>query len=352
MSLRILFSSRPNYKTQPGGDTLHMEQSALALEKLGHTVKIWAGEKVNKQEYDLIHHFNLGRPAQALKLLSLETPMLISTIYVDYQKHEEKSSPFRRFLIRGLGSDALEYLKLMARALRQKEDWPSWYYLFNGHRASIEKLIQKSSLLITASEAEAGLLQEKYPIRQKPKCLKLGVEHLKIVDTKVREGLLCIARFEPLKNQLNLIEALKNSDYRLSLVGEASSNHQDYLKFCQSRASKNMQFLGRVSIDQCAELYAQAKVHVLPSYYESTGLVSIEALASGCQIVVNDHPIQRELFQDRAHYCQVEDPNSILQAVEQALADTRDHQAWLRSEFSWEKSAQKLEQFYMDILSS
>ncbi len=350
--MRILFSTRSNYESQPGGDTLHLLQTAKALRSLGHEVNIWEGEKIDFKQYQVLHHFNLGRPAPALQLVASGLPLVISSIYVDYSAADSEASSLRRFLQQGLGSEAMEYVKLLGRALQGREKWPPLEYLLNGQRASVLKVVQKAECLLTATEAEAQLIQKSYPHFTKTHSLKLGIEHLKIQESTERHGLLSIARFEPIKNQLNLVKALTGANWPSKMVGEAAPAHQDYRKTCEDQAEANISFEGRATREQCAQYYAQAKVHVLASHYESTGLVSLEALASGCQIVVSDHPIQRELFGDRAHYCDPMDPISIRAAIEAAFQDQREHRKWVLENFSWAKAAQKLESIYQDIVPS
>lgn len=352
MSLRILFSSRSNFQKQPGGDSIHLEQNAEALRNLGHQVVIWEGESVSKGDFDIIHHFNLGRPAAALKLAKTGIPMVISSIFVDYRAHDSQASLLRRFISQGLGADAMEYLKLVARALKGREAWPPLKYLLLGHNATVQNILQNCSALVCASKAEAQLIEQFYSLPSRVANIKLGVEHLPSAAADERSGILCIARFEPIKNQLHLIEAHREFEEPLSLVGEAAPAHQAYLNQCKKIASEKVQFYPRASFEECAHYYASAKVHVLASHYESTGLVSLEALASGCQIVVNDHPIQRELFGEHAHYCDPNKPRSIRAAIQSALADKRDHCSWVGQEFSWQKSGQRLDELYRDIVSS
>ena len=113
-------------------------------------------------------------------------------------------------------------------------------------------------------------------------------------------------------------------------------------------AGAQVQFHERKSLNECLEFYGRSKVHVLASFYESTGLVSLEALASGCQIVVSDLPIQRELFGERAFYCNPSDPSSIQSAIAAALQASTNHSEWARKQFSWQKAALALERVYQD----
>ena len=59
-------------------------------------------------------------------------------------------------------------------------------------------------------------------------------------------------------------------------------------------------------------------VHVLPSWFETTGLSSLEAAAMGCNIVITNRGDAKEYFGESAFYCDPGSPESIRQAVEEA----------------------------------
>lgn len=51
-----------------------------------------------------------------------------------------------------------------------------------------------------------------------------------------------------------------------------------------------VRFLGKVSPDELAAYYRSCDTFVLPSFYEGLPLVVVEAMASGCKVVVSDLP--------------------------------------------------------------
>ena len=86
------------------------------------------------------------------------------------------------------------------------------------------------------------------------------------------------------------------------------------------------------------DLYRSALVHCCPSWYETPGLASLEALACGCRIVTTSLGSAREYFGAHALYCEPNDVKSIATSVSQALgaapaprvaADFRDRYNWL-----------------------
>lgn len=346
-AIKVLFVSRPNLYSQAGGDTVHVEQNRQFLTKAGVQCAFWDGHQ-NPKEYDLIHFFGLSRPAILLPLLKSGVPLVVSSIYVDYQQADRKASGLRAFLQRAFGQHALEYLKLIARSMKGRDKMPGLDYLMEGQRGSIQKILNRCNHLITASNAELEILRKDFSYEGAHSVVKLGTEHLPPLNPpREKKDVLCVARIEPLKNQLALIEAQKGSDWKLHIIGDAAPAHQAYLKKCKREAGPKVLFQGARNHEECASMFNKAKVHVLPSHYESTGLSSLEALHFGCQIVVNDHPINRELFQDQANFARVEDPEDLRKAINKALMQKEDHSEWLKENFSWAKAARSILAIYL-----
>ena len=65
-----------------------------------------------------------------------------------------------------------------------------------------------------------------------------------------------------------------------------------------------------------AALYQAARVHVLSPFFETTGLVSLEAALSGCRVATTNR--SREYLLDHATYLDPADAASIARAIEQA----------------------------------
>ncbi len=349
--LRVLLVSRPNLHQQPGGDTLHLEQNRHYLDKLAVRSELYDGSQ-NPEEFDLIHFYGLTRPANVLPLLNSKKPFVVSSIYVDYSEADRTTSRIRAFLQKGLGQHALEYLKLVARARKGRDQWPGKSYLLEGQKGSIRKILDNCNYLITASEAEYDSIKTEFPFEGKHKTVKLGVEHLPPLNpAEEKKDVLCVARIEPIKNQLSLIKAQKGSDWKLHLSGGASPAHGSYLAKCKKAAGPKVLFHGQRNYEECAAMYNKAQVHVLPSLYETTGLATLEAMYYGCQVVVNDSNISKELFGEHAFYAKVQDPDSLKKTIHTALQSKSDHRDWLKKEFSWELAAQSIREVYDKVLN-
>jgi glycosyltransferase involved in cell wall biosynthesis len=350
--MHILLKSRPDIFSQPGGDSIHLRETARYLELLGYRVSLLEPDPA-LGAVDLWHYFNLNRPQHLVDTLKKgHPPLVVSSIFVNYIEADAESSPARKKLQALFGEYGLEYLKGVAKG-RQKKLRPGFQYLLKGHRQSIQKTLDHTAYLITASKAEAEMILNDFNYQGELKSLTLGHEHLPPAKSAAKgDEIISVARFEPLKNQLRLIKACNKLNLRLRLVGTASKQHRGYLEQCKNIASARTAFYGAQDHEEVACLLNKSKVHVLASSFETTGLASIEALVNGCQIVVNDHPIQRELFGEHAHYCQAHSEESIANAISKALKTTVDHSDWAREKFSWLKSVRELSNIYQHVLSS
>lgn len=349
--MRILFLSRSSHHVHPGGDSIHLEQTARFLRERGHEVLVAPLGRTKWEEFDVVHLFNLTKPMAALKALgkSHSPPMVCSAIFIDPRIWTGSESAWQLALQRLIDPEGWTYLRHIYHWLRGQEKGYSWTYLIEGQRASVQKLLYHLSCLITATSAERDLIEQQYQISSASRVIPLGTEHLpNHASTSQRKGVLYVARIEPLKNQLALIKACRELDWELTLIGSASRNHLKYYERCRALAGEKVHFLGDRSLDEVATAMAQAQVHLSASWYESTGLSSIEALASGCSIGVIDHPIQRELFGQKALYHRGT-ADSIKSCLQEAMNQTADHRTWARQNFSWQRAAEKLEEIYKTV---
>jgi len=210
----------------------------------------------------------------------------------------------------------------MARCLIGGDKLVSPAYAWLGQRRSINAILKRAALVLPNSESEYRRLQEKYPSKAKHMVVPNGTDqrmfNYQPALEKDDELVICAARIEGIKNQLNLIKALNNTRFKLMIIGDCSPNHAAYYEECKQIAASNVSFIKHLPQDELVEYYRRARVHILPSWFETTGLSSIEAALMGCNIVVRDRGDVKEYFAGDAFYCEPTSPTSILTAVERA----------------------------------
>lgn len=347
----ILLIARNTLYKQPGGDTVQVEQTAEHLRILGFHVDIaLSGKDFKAENYEVVHFFNLIRPADIIAQLPKINRLIVSSIYVDYSDFERyHGGVLRQLLHRVLGKFGVEYLKTLVRWFNGSDKFPGWTYLLRGQRGSINAILQATDTLITATTVEQGLIRMDFPqLKINFARISLGSEHFKVSQTDNPDlHIANVARVEGIKNQLGLIRAVNTTSFGLDIFGDVAGNQHNYLEKCLKEGGERINFKGAYTHHQLAHILPQYKVHALPSFFETTGLASLEALAAGCSIVVADHPIQKELFGERAHYCNPSDHHSIQLAIEEAMKDRRDQRNWARENFSWDKAARKISDIYL-----
>lgn len=105
---------------------------------------------------------------------------------------------------------------------------------------------------------------------------------------------LYAGKISPAKGVGELIEAtgmlMVNGygDFSIELIGAADPKNEDmYMKMAEPLGNV-VRFSGALSHSSVAEKFRHSGVFVLPSYYEGSSLVTLEALAAGMRVVVND----------------------------------------------------------------
>jgi glycosyltransferase involved in cell wall biosynthesis len=165
---------------------------------------------------------------------------------------------------------------------------------------------------------------------------------------------LCVARIEGIKNQLNLIRALNNTRFRLVVIGAAAPNQHAYYNECRKIAAANVSFTGHLSQQELIDWYQRGKVHVLPSWFETTGLSSLEAAAMGCNVVITDRGDAKEYFGADAFYCDPASPQSIYNAIHQAAASPLSKKLLnrIREKYTWQQAGTITAKGYNEIINN
>lgn len=184
--------------------------------------------------------------------------------------------------------------------------------------------------------------------------------------------LLYVGRIEPLKGIDVLIEALavlqaENTTVCLVVIGgdpengeQAPNEEMERLQsMCRQAGLKDLvTFLGKRSQDSLPYYYSAAEAVVVPSHYESFGMVALEAMACGTPVVASQVGGLAFLVQDgvTGYTVPVDDP----QALAHRLLDLlQDHE--LRSrlgaqalvvahQYAWEKIATRMIQLYRKLV--
>ncbi|MCL2330847.1 MAG: hypothetical protein FWC56_06055, partial [Phycisphaerae bacterium] len=248
--MRVCWLVRENLLEQPGGDTTQILQTAEALRRSGAgdnsdvrepiTIDFVSSRRPDFAGYDLVHLFHLDRlwenEPHCRQLQAQRRPAVLSTIYWPADAFDRGGrAGLQGLLARAIGSEGYRSLRLLQRwaldlrrAFRQGGvHRPTWNF-----RRSARYCLETMSVLLPNSRAEQEVIEAELDV-QRPTVVvpnAVGQEFLQTPagcedvlgaasSTPVRQGVLCVGRIEPRKNQLALIRAVRKSDIRLTLIG-------------------------------------------------------------------------------------------------------------------------------------
>jgi D-inositol-3-phosphate glycosyltransferase len=179
-----------------------------------------------------------------------------------------------------------------------------------------KRVIQRADRLIVATEAEKAQLQWLYKADlQKMTVIPPGVDvchFYPIPQDEARQfiGLephqrmvLFVGRIEPLKGVDTLLRAMSCLKFQnvgrpvyLAIIGGEPDADPDEMtaemarlqKLCDDLAmGQTVVFLGKRAQDTLPYYYSAAEVLVMPSFYESFGMVALEAMACGTPVIAS-----------------------------------------------------------------
>jgi D-inositol-3-phosphate glycosyltransferase len=276
-------------------------------------------------------------------------------------------------------------LGLMKNRVAQSESEKEGDYRIGGE----QRVIQSADRIIAATPAELSQLQFLYNADgHKINIIPPGVDichFYPIPEDEAREFigippckgmLLFVGRIEPLKGLDILLEAIaimkkehgiEESMFCLSVIGgdleltpDAMSSEMLRLQRLREKygLEEMVALLGKRSQDTLAYYYSAAKVVVMPSHYESFGMVALEAMACGTPVVASDVGGLAYLVKDGVTGFTVPagDPWILADRLTQLLYNENQRQqmgdqaAQYAREYAWESITQRIRAVYAELL--
>ncbi|MEA1936782.1 MAG: glycosyltransferase family 1 protein [Patescibacteria group bacterium] len=224
--------------------------------------------------------------------------------------------------------------------------------------------VKWASKIITPSESTKKDLIKFYKIdAEKIKVIYHGVENSKYQASSIKRlnkensSILFIGRLEKRKNLVNLIKAFKifkesyklqATSYKLILAGKAGFGFAEIKKAIQdSPFQKDIILKNYVSEKEKDELYKNASVFILPSFYEGFGLPVLEAMNYGTPVICSNVSSLPEAAGDAALLINPNKPEEIAEAINKIFSDDGLREKMIKKgfqnaqKFSWEKCARE-----------
>ncbi len=327
-----------------GGVRTQAVMTAKHLEKLGVNVSLispW--DDLNSMDFDLYHVF----------AASTETAGIVSRLFEQGKKIVLSPVTYSNRSV-----STIQKLLMVEKQLKKITRG------FSTELSIKREICLKADILLPNTSKEALLINKGFKISdQKITIVPNGVESRfkdaipsSFMEKHAKEDFVLFAgqASAPRKNVSKLIQAFKNIDAELVIVGDFDSS--TYSLECLKMAKKN----NRIKLiptlphdsDLLASAYAACKVFVLPSQYETPGIAAMEAALTGANIVITEVGGTKDYFNGFADYINPSSVMSIENNIEKALKRPKtnllkDH---ILINFTWNKVAEQTLTQYKKVL--
>ena len=375
-----------------GGMNVYIRELAQELSARGHNIDIYTGAHEPAHE-------KVIRLAENARLIHIETGSLVETPKVAFYSYLQNficgienfrnSSNTRYDLIHS-------HYWLSGLAGKQLQMWWHIPHIMMFHtlgavknaigigtdepelRTESEKdLAQNCDLLVSATPREKEDLVRYYnaspqqiavipcgvnldlfkPLDKERVRAMLGLDHQKI--------LLFVGRLDPLKGLEQLLKAFgeiaEKQMINLIIVGGDEYSRVSTQKLNDMAAELGVQrrvnFAGSVEQEELALYYSAADICIIPSYYESFGMVALESLACGTPVIATDvgamskvisHPVAGEIVKNNPPYLLASKITKVLAANRNQPADIESRRH-LVEQYSWSSIADMLLDKYGEL---
>lgn len=349
-----------------GGDTTQMLKTKEELEKLGVQVDISLELSPNIADYDIIHLFNVTRIhetyIQCKNAIKNKKPIVFSTI------HHSKSD-IREYEMNGIGGlfgiirkfirneEMIQLLKTFTYCIKYPSTYKAFLHqLLIGYKRMQKFVLNNSTILLPNSEMELIELIKDFDLEKNrediivPNGVEISDEYINITRDEfiskynLNNFIFCPGRIEPRKNQIALIKALNNTPLILIFAGDINYKHKSYIKNFNSlvEGNENVYYLGKMDRKLLFSAYKASAVTILPSWFETTGLIGLEAGIMGTKVVITQKGYTKEYYGDHVLYCDPSDEKNIRESIINALESNNENEFFLemiKSKFTWRKAA-------------
>ena len=346
--MKIAFFTYPSAFQNVGGGEILLLKLREYLMREGVAVDLFDSWSAKVEQYDFIHVFGsvkdclgLVKVANARKVKVAITPLV--------------------------WSDARRAL-FAEGSLRSKVDFIVRHYmkvLFPKFPSARRELLLSADLLFPNSQVELTQTRDLFAVPEsKMRVMPNGVDrsfldadHLLFQEKHGKEPfILGVGRIEPRKNQLNLIRAVKKiPGKKLILIGSPVSGYENYFEQCRTDGADFTVFLPTISHGDALlkSAYAACEVFVLQGWFETPGLVAMEAALAGARVAATQGGSTREYFENFVDYLDPANVFSITESILKSIArpKTNDFKNHILSNYTWDKVAQKTISCYTEFLS-
>jgi len=252
-----------------------------------------------------------------------------------------------------------------------------------------KRVLREADVIVAATPAEVAQLQWLYQADiSKIEIIPPGVDASRFYPIPKDEAkevigippcdrmLLFVGRIEPLKGLDILLKAItlmleqgsyKDNPFCLAVIGGDPDANSDTItkemsRVREMRSQLNLEdfvvFLGKKSQDTLPYYYSAAEAVIVPSHYESFGMVALEAMSCGTPVVASQVGGLAFLIQDgvTGYHVPVGDPEALCDRITALLENPRlrEEMGQKAAEFAmgyrWENITMRMKNLYLNTI--
>lgn len=136
---------------------------------------------------------------------------------------------------------------------------------------------------------------------------------------------------------LKALAKLTDMNLCLDVAGMYDNESKYYIMLNEiiqkNNLEKKIHFHGNLSTQDLVALYRQADIFILPSRYETYGMVLLEAMSFGLPIIASTIPSAKQIIKDQVNgiFFENNDPDSLAQAIHQLYFDKNKRESIRRN---------------------
>jgi glycosyltransferase involved in cell wall biosynthesis len=181
-----------------------------------------------------------------------------------------------------------------------------------------------------------------------------GIEMPPPMNRNEGDYILFVGRLVGTKGIPYLLKAMKKIDSKLVICGGGPDQKKLEKMAIRLGITDKVKFPGRVPEEEKLRLFANSKLFVLPSIYESYGIAAAEAMSYGKAVVASDVGGLPEVVGGGGVLARPKDPNDLAEKINALLNDPGRRRtmgikaAEIAKEYTWDSSASMMETVYRE----
>lgn len=171
---------------------------------------------------------------------------------------------------------------------------------------------------------------------------------------------LFIGRLHPIKGIKDLVNVMDkaSTEIQLDIIGNGTLKAQIAKLIEKKGMQHQVRLLGEKSSEEIKKLIPQYNALVLPSHYETQGIVILEANALAVPVIASDIPAIRESVKDGYNglLCSPQEPLNFIKAMEKMASNPIEAQCMgirgkkmVESTYDWKIIGEKIERIYYKV---